>query len=98
MMQIMPDTAKYQGVPLENLFMVHESIQFGANYIKGTVETWRGDLTKALSAYNFGGGAVQAGQYDTYYANTVLTRMNDMRAQFTAQGYSNEFLTEIDGK
>ena len=96
MMQIMPDTAKYQGLPLENLFMVHESVQFGANYIKGAIDTQRGDLTRALSAYNFGGGAVQAGQYDTYYANTVLSRMNEMRSQFTAKGYSNEFLTVVE--
>ena len=94
-MQIMPNTALYAGVPLENLFMVHESVQFGANYISGAITTNKGDLTKALSVYNFGGGAVMAGQYDTYYANTVLTRMKDMRSQFEAQGFSNEFLTEI---
>ena len=95
-MQIMPNTALYSGLPLENLFMVHESVQFGASYISGAITTNKGDLTRALSVYNFGGGAVLSGQYDTYYANTVLSRMKDMQNQFTQQGYSNKFLTVIE--
>ncbi len=96
MMQIMPDTAKSAGLNLEDLFEIHESVQFGATYIKNALTTNKGDLTKALSVYNFGGGAVTAGNYDTYYANTVISRLNEMQESFIAKGYSNEFLTVVE--
>ena len=97
-MQIMPNTATNAGIALEDLFDVHTSIQFGAQYIQGALATNKGDMVKALSVYNFGGAAVTAGQYDTYYANTILTRMEEMRNSFSSNGYSNKFLTEIEAK
>ncbi|GEM_PF-450895 len=96
MMQIMPDTAKASGIDPETLYKPDVSIQFGAYYIRNAIKNFNGDLIKALSTYNFGGNAVLAGEYDTAYATTVISRMEAMQEWMTENGYSNEFYTVLE--
>lgn len=94
MMQVMASTAIANGIDPGDLFDVHTSIEFGAKYIRDAITNY-GDVKKALSAYNFGGGAVLAGNFNYGYAETVLGRQNDLRNRCNNSGYSNEFLTEV---
>jgi len=95
-MQIMPDTARSQGVDPEILFDLEASIEFGAYYLKNAFTNFKGDEIKALSCYNFGGNAVLSGAYDTGYASTVINRRDALKKWLSDQGYSNEFETVIE--
>jgi soluble lytic murein transglycosylase-like protein len=55
--QLMPGTAATLGV--SNVLDPAQSIQAGAKYLKQQLDTFGGDVTKALAAYNAGPGAVQ---------------------------------------
>jgi soluble lytic murein transglycosylase-like protein len=55
--QLMPGTAA--GLGVTNLTDPTQSINAGAKYLKQQLDTFGGDVTKALAAYNAGPGAVQ---------------------------------------
>jgi soluble lytic murein transglycosylase-like protein len=55
--QLMPGTA--QGLGVTNLSDPVQQINAGAKYLKEQLDTFGGDVTKALAAYNAGPGAVQ---------------------------------------
>jgi soluble lytic murein transglycosylase-like protein len=55
-MQLMPDTAKLLGV--SDVFDARQNVFAGARYLKSLLETYKGDLDRALAAYNAGPGAV----------------------------------------
>jgi len=55
--QLMPGTAA--GLGVTNLLDPVQSINGGAKYLKQQLDTFGGDVTKALAAYNAGPGAVQ---------------------------------------
>jgi soluble lytic murein transglycosylase-like protein len=55
--QLMPSTAA--GLGVNNVLDPVQSLDAGAKYLKQQLDTFGGDVTKALAAYNAGPGAVQ---------------------------------------
>jgi soluble lytic murein transglycosylase-like protein len=55
-MQLMPETAKQQGV--ENIFDPAQNIQGGAKHLAYLLSLFGNDVTKSLAAYNAGENAV----------------------------------------
>jgi soluble lytic murein transglycosylase-like protein len=55
-MQLMPDTAASLGVDPYNK---QQNIEGGAKYLRQMLDTFGGDLKKAVAAYNAGPGAVK---------------------------------------
>jgi len=61
LMQLMPDTSGKLGV--EDPFDPKQNIEAGARYLKELLDKYKGDLPRALGAYNAGPSTVdQAGQ------------------------------------
>ncbi len=57
LMQLMDETAKDMGVG--NVFDPEENIRGGARYLRQLLDRWKGNLEKALAAYNAGPAAVE---------------------------------------
>ena len=73
-MQLMPATARAMGVT--NAFDPAQNIMGGTKYLRQMLDTFDGDVSKAIAAYNAGPGAIK--QYggvlpsQTSYVNKVL--------------------------
>jgi soluble lytic murein transglycosylase-like protein len=58
LMQLMPDTISLLGV--KDPFDSKQNIEAGAKYLKQMIDRYKGDLAKALAAYNAGPATVDA--------------------------------------
>jgi hypothetical protein len=87
MMQVMPKTAARYGFTPEEMYNVHNSIEFGTLYLKERLDAYEGSVTKALSAYNQGSVKVNRGSYSPRYANAVMTKYNNIIHYLKTNGY-----------
>jgi soluble lytic murein transglycosylase-like protein len=89
LMQLMPGTAASLGV--QDPFDPEQNLEGGARHLSGLVAQYRGDLTRALSAYNAGAGAVSRyGGVPPYretrdYVTRVLRRYQAAAAESKAK-------------
>lgn len=80
LMQLMPGTAKDLGVGGEE-YNPNKSLEAGAKYMKTLLDRYGGDLTKALTAYNWGMGNLEskgmknAPEETKKYAPQIIERM-----------------------
>jgi hypothetical protein len=87
MMQVMPKTAARYGFTAEEMYNVHNSIEFGTLYLKERLDAYGGSVTKALSAYNQGSVRVNRGSYSPRYANAVMMKYNNIISYLKTNGY-----------
>jgi hypothetical protein len=87
LMQFMPRTAAGLGLSVEQLYDPKTSIDYGAAYIRRSLENYGGNIDLALSAYNQGSGNVSRGTYSRGYAQKVRDAVEDIDAYLTEGGY-----------
>lgn len=87
--QLMPGTAEGLGV---NMYNPHENVLGGAKYLRQQLDSFNGDVEKALAAYNAGPGAVQKyGGIPPYeetqnYVKNIMADWNDYQARSKSVG------------
>ncbi len=79
-MQLMPDTARGEGLTGDDVWDARKNSEAGASYLNKMVSMFHGDIRKGLEAYNWGPGhaaAINAGRVPPRvagYADSVLNR------------------------
>jgi soluble lytic murein transglycosylase-like protein len=93
LMQLMPETAEMLGV--ENIYEPGENIDAGARYLKCLIDSFNGDVEKALAAYNAGPGTIR--RYDSIppYKETK-TYINKVYDNYQDYHYDNKIYTYTD--
>lgn len=77
--QLMPGTARQMGVNPDD---PHANLEGGARYLRAQLDTFGGDIEKALAAYNAGPGRVQAAggipaiRETQNYVASILSRLS----------------------
>lgn len=88
LMQIHVNTGKSLGLSRADLYNSDLSIKYGVKYLSGHIAMYKGDVMKALSAYNQGTGRVNSGNYSTWYQEKVQERWNKVE-EFVKQHLEN---------
>lgn len=78
-MQIHINTGKAYGYTSEDLYNSDINIDFGASYLSGHIQSYGGDVLKALSAYNQGTTRVNNGNYSKKYEGQVAKKMETIK-------------------
>jgi soluble lytic murein transglycosylase len=68
LMQLMPDTAR--DLLVDDPFDPYDNLRGGVRYLRQMLDTFGGDVTLALAAYNAGPGAVQSSNAVPPYPET----------------------------
>ncbi|MBR0140018.1 MAG: lytic transglycosylase domain-containing protein [Firmicutes bacterium] len=92
LMQLMPRTVEYEGWTVEEVRDKHGNIEFGAKHLSDLLARYGGNVTKTLSAYNWGTGSVARGTYNTNYANKVTTFRSNIVTWCGNRSYASKFL------
>ncbi len=77
LMQTSDSLARSYGYSPSSLYKPEVSIEVGARYLKSMKKTYK-TYKKALSAYAYGPGSVNAGKFSYSYANRVLNRRDNI--------------------
>ena len=77
LMQTSDSLARSYGYSPQSLYKPEVSIEVGARYLKSMKKTYK-TYKKALSAYAYGPGSVNAGKFSYSYANRVLNRRDNI--------------------
>ena len=81
-MQLMPPTARSLGV--SNAYDSAQNIEGGSKYIARLIRQYKGDVSKALMAYNCGPGNVNKGRIPAQsrnYARNVMAIYNNLKSR-----------------
>lgn len=87
MMQIMQATGRGYGLTKDDLLNPKKNIDFGAMYYAQTLEGYKGDHIRALSAYQMGIAKENQGGYEPVYANTIMWAHNNLLGYLKSNGY-----------
>lgn len=79
LMQIHANTGRANGLSTTDLLNSDKNIEFGVSYLARHINSYGGDVMKALSAYNQGTTRVNSGNYSTRYQNLVSGRLDTIR-------------------
>jgi len=82
LMQLMPDTARE--LEVYDPFDPYDNLQGGVRYLRRMLDTFGGDVTLALAAYNAGPGAVQRSNAVPPYpeTRTYISRVMQYRREY----------------
>lgn len=87
LMQIMPKTAANFGVTTWQLKEPEISINIAASMLANGLKSYNGDTIKSLSAYAYGSGRVNRGNYSTVHATNVLKLQGGINQYLSNNGY-----------
>lgn len=65
----------------ENLFNPYTNIKCGVKYLKKMLDTFNGNIYKAIAAYNAGPGNVMRGNFSFGYLNKVLREYKKVKLE-----------------
>ncbi|MBS6063954.1 lytic transglycosylase domain-containing protein [Criibacterium bergeronii] len=73
LMQLYYSAMPYMGITVDRALIIEDNIRAGVSALSTGYKMF-GDEIRALSSYNWGSGNVSKGNYNTKYANSILTR------------------------
>lgn len=79
LMQIHANTGRANGLSTSDLLHSDKNIEFGVSYLSRHINSYGGDVRKALSAYNQGTTRVNSGNYSKRYENLVYGRLDTIK-------------------
>lgn len=78
------NSSVYSDIPSKELFTIEKNIEIGVDHLEKDLEWAKGDLKKALMAYNGGRtGSIKPSPKIIRYANEVLTKTSEINSQKT---------------
>lgn len=86
LMQTSDSLARSYGYSPSSLYKPEVSIEVGARYLKSMKKTYK-TYKKALSAYAYGPGSVNAGRFSYGYANRALDRRDNITKYLERNNY-----------
>ena len=89
LMQIMPNTIRKFDV--KDPYDVYENIDAGTKHLKGMIERYKGDLVKAIAAYNCGGNALDKSGFQSLDDVSMLPKETRIHVTKVFYYYNNEF-------